>query len=106
MRTRRNGTHAYTDAFEAFWGAYGRKGAKATAFTEWRRAVARASPDVIMAALPAYLASKPDPGWRKDAERWLKGDCWESTPVANGSAINGHRPYQNPADQSAYDDPI
>lgn len=72
-------SRAYTEAFETFWAAYGRKGSKADAFAEWQRAVKRAAPDVILAAVAPYLASKPDPQWRKDAERWLKGDCWEST---------------------------
>lgn len=104
---RANG-HAYTDDFEAFWTAYGRKGGKANAFAEWRKALTRAAPDLIMTAVPAYVAATagPDLRFRKDAERWLKNDCWESAVVARTPIANGHRPYQNPADQSLYDDPI
>jgi hypothetical protein len=101
--SERNG---YTPAFEAFWSAYGRKGAKRTAATEWAKAVKRADPTVIMTKVGPYVASTPDPKYRKDAERWLKGDCWESAIVAATRATNGHVPYQNPADQSAYDAPI
>lgn len=68
----------YSEAFEAAWAAYGRKGAKRTAWAEWQRAITRAPVETITAAIPAYLASKPDAKYRKDFERWLKGDVWES----------------------------
>lgn len=72
-------TTGYTAAFEAFWTAYGRKGAKRNAYAEWQRAVKRAAPEVIVAGVGPYVAATADdPRFRKDAERWLKGDCWES----------------------------
>lgn len=69
---------AYTEGFEAFWAAYERKGGKYAAFREWQDALRRADAATIMAAVPGYLASEPRPKYRKDAERWLKNDCWES----------------------------
>jgi hypothetical protein len=99
-------THTYPQAFEAFWVAYGRKGSKRTAAAEWSRAISRASPEAIMAAVGPYVASTPNLKYRKDAERWLKGDCWESAVVPHQAAVNGHQPYRNPDDQSAYDEPI
>lgn len=68
----------YSAEFEAAWKLYGRKGAKRTAWLEWQRAVKRAPVETIVAAIPAYLANKSDPKFRKDFERWLKGDVWES----------------------------
>lgn len=103
-RTRKR--YDYTSDFEAFWSAYGRVGDKSEAFVQWLAATGRASPLVIMAAVPPYVASTRDPQYRKGAQRWLGNDGWESIPVARAPTVNGHRPYQNPADQSLYDDPI
>lgn len=103
--SKSNGT-AYSADFEAFWAAYGRKGSKRTAANEWARALKRANRDVIMGAVGPYVASTQDLKYRKDAERWLRGDCWESAVVPTSRANNGHVPYQNPADQSVYDQPI
>ncbi|MFF5992597.1 hypothetical protein [Prauserella flavalba] len=92
----------YTEAFEAAWTAYGRKGAKKTAFAEWQRAIKRADITTITAAIPPYVASRPELKYRKDFERWLKGDCWESAVVPAAAAASSHRPYRNPADTAAY----
>jgi hypothetical protein len=93
--------NAYPQAFEDAWVAYGRKGAKKTAYGEWQRAIKRAPVAVIVAAIPAIVAATPDPQFRKDFERWLKGDCWESAVVARKPA-NGYRPFANPTDPNAY----
>jgi hypothetical protein len=103
-RTRKR--YDYTPDFEAFWSAYGRVGDKSEAFVQWLAAIERASPLVIMDAVGPYVASTWDPQFRKGAQRWLGNDCWESRPVVRAQAVNGHRPYQNPIDQSLYDDPI
>jgi hypothetical protein len=68
----------YSDDFEAAWKAYGLKGAKRTAWAEWARAIQRTTVEIIHAAIPPYLAAHPDAKFRKDFERWLKGDVWES----------------------------
>lgn len=96
----------YTAQFEAFWSAYGRKGSKGNAAREWARAVKRADPAVILAAVGPYVASTPELRYRKDAERWLKGDCWESVTVLAAQRSTGHQTYRNPTDQSVYDAPI
>ena len=85
----------YPDEFENAWQAYGRKGAKKTAFAEWQRAVKRADSRTISAAIRPYVASTPDTKFRKDFERWLKGDCWESAVVPPAKAANGHQPYRD-----------
>lgn len=77
---------AYSEAFEAAWKAYGRKGAKRAAWLEWQRAIKRAPVDTIMAAIAPYLTSKPDPQYRKDFERWLKYDAWEGADAQPAGA--------------------
>jgi Helix-turn-helix domain len=71
---------SYSEAFEAAWIAYGRKGAKRAAWLEWERSIKRATPEVIASAIPAYLASLSAPKYAKDFERYLKYDVWESAP--------------------------
>lgn len=97
---------AYTANFERFWKAYGRKGAKRKASTEWHKAIRRADEDTIVAAVAAYVASTPELRYRKDAERWLANDCWESAIVPAAATTNGHVPWRNPDDQSVYDQPL
>lgn len=76
----------YSEAFEDAWVAYGRKGAKRAAWAEWQRAIQRADVEVIVAGIAPYLASKPDRTYRKDFERWLKGDVWESADAQPADA--------------------
>jgi len=98
---------AYSEAFEQAWVAYGRKGAKKTSYAEWQRVARRADLKTVVAAIPAYVASTPNLKYRKDFERWLKGDCWESVVVADQRpAAGGYLPFQNPTDDSVYDEPI
>lgn len=77
---------SYSEAFEAAWIAYGRRGAKRAAWAEWRRAIKRASPETITGAIPGYLAANRDPRYRLHFERYLKGDVWESVQVGQSSA--------------------
>jgi hypothetical protein len=99
---KRERASEYTPAFEEFWARYERKGAKRKAFGEWQRALKRGADTArILAAIPAYFASRPDQKFRKDAERWLAGDCWESEHVPAGPT--GHQTYRNP-DQAAYEE--
>lgn len=76
----------YSEGFEQAWVAYGRKGAKRAAWAEWQRAIQRADVEVIAAGIAPYLANKPDPKFRKDFERWLKGDVWESADAQPADA--------------------
>lgn len=95
----------YTEAFEEFWSAYGRKGAKKAAATEWHKAITRADPAVIMAGVDPYVASTPEFRYRKDAERWLKNDGWESVPVSpTTTSPGGYTPYRDPIDPSVYEE--
>ncbi|MBN9739536.1 hypothetical protein DMP23_00180 [Amycolatopsis sp. A1MSW2902] len=85
----------YPEAFERAWTAYGRKGGKRTAFAEWQRAVKRAPVERITEAIPPYVHATPELRYRKDFERWLKGDGWESQPPPLTNA-NGYAPFASP----------
>lgn len=93
----------YTPDFEAFWAAYGRKGGKRAAAIEWHKAIERADSDTILAAVPAYVEATPELKYRKDAERWLKNDCWESAVPQRRRASGDYEPYRNPTDTSIYE---
>ncbi|MEU0467234.1 hypothetical protein ABZ215_24805 [Amycolatopsis sp. NPDC006131] len=79
-RTRRKRRYDYTPDFEAAWKLYERKGDKAEAFAAWTEAITRTDPSVILAAIPPYLAANPEKRYRKDFERWLNNDRWDSDP--------------------------
>ncbi|WP_157606530.1 helix-turn-helix domain-containing protein [Saccharomonospora cyanea] len=96
----------YTEAFEDAWKAYGRRGTKKAAFAEWKKAIKRADAATITAAIPPYVASTPELRFRKHMERWLRDDGWESAVTPARHAVGQHQPYQNPADISAYYEPL
>jgi hypothetical protein len=77
----------YSEAFEAAWAAYERRGAKRKAFAEWKRAVKRADPATIVEAIPRYIAANRDPRYRLHFERYLSGDVWESVPGGPGGEV-------------------
>ncbi|MGW1675974.1 hypothetical protein [Saccharopolyspora sp. NPDC002376] len=102
--TKRTSKRAeYTPDFEAFWAAYGRKGGKRAAAIEWHKALERADTDTITAAVQPYVDATPELKYRKDAERWLKNDCWESAVPQRKAAAGDYQPYRNPADTSIYE---
>ncbi|MGW3992407.1 hypothetical protein ACWEF6_02855 [Amycolatopsis sp. NPDC004772] len=101
MPTSAPASPKYPEAFEQAWAAYGRKGAKKTAYAEWQRVAKRADLQVVVAAIPAYVKATPDLKFRKDFERWLKGDCWESAVVPQRTG-SGYTAYQDPDDLSGY----
>lgn len=94
----------YTQDFEQFWAAYERRGSKKLAATEWRKALTRADRETIMRAVAAYVAATPELRYRKHAERWLRDDCWDSAVPDLPKAAGGHQPWQNPSDNSVYDE--
>lgn len=89
---KRSRNDAYTPDFEAFWAAYGRKGGKRAAATEWHKALQRSDIETIMSKVGPYVESTPDIKYRKDAERWLKNDGWESAIVPRHSTSNDIHP--------------
>jgi hypothetical protein len=65
------------EGFDLFWDAYNKKTGKPNSIKEWKKI----NPDeqllqIIIAKAKADKAAKPDDKFRKDPERWLKGQHW------------------------------
>ncbi len=82
--------------FEEFWAAYGKKEDTKKCKLRWK-ALSPAQRRAALAAVPAYVATKPDRQYRKNPLTWLNGECWldEATdyaaplPLAAPSTITG-----------------
>lgn len=61
--------------FEVFWETYDKKTLKPKAIDQWMKLSEK---DMMSAldAVGAYVASKPDKQYRKDAFRWIRDKCW------------------------------
>ena len=61
--------------FEVFWKTYDKKTLKPKAIDQWMKLSEK---DMMNAldAVGAYVASKPDKQYRKDAFRWIRDKCW------------------------------
>lgn len=70
--------------FENWWKLYG-KGSRKLSAEVWAK-MPEADRLVCIAKTPAYIASKPDPIYRKDGERFLKHRTWEDPIVVPGQA--------------------
>lgn len=77
-------------AFAAFWSAYPRKVAKATARTAFGKALKRTNLEALVAGATAY-ANDPhrDPAYTKHPATWLNGDCWEDDYTPERTRSNG-----------------
>jgi flagellar hook protein FlgE len=62
--------------FEEFWQAYGKKEDTKKCKLRWK-ALSPAQRRAALAAVPAYVASKPDRQYRKNPLTWLNGECWQ-----------------------------
>lgn len=93
----------YTERFEVFWKAYGARGTKRAAAAQWHKAIKRADPAVILAAVPAYVASTPEVRYRKHAERWLRDDGWLSVIAPPTRAAVGGTPFRNTTEAAYYE---
>lgn len=113
-KTRRTKTATVTpisdEDFDRFWAAYPRRTAKGTARTAWAKALKRgAAAETIIAAAEKFrdhlAATKADPKYTPYPASWLNGERYDDEPGPAGQqcpAVNGHRPYTNPTDTSAY----
>lgn len=72
-----------TIPFEQWWTLY-RKGSRKLSAEQWDR-LNDTDRKACIAATPAYLASKPDPQYRKDGERFLRHRTWED-PIVEAAA--------------------
>ena len=68
--------------FEEFWDAYGKKRGKAKALKEWQKAkITDELADKLIEQAKKQVTAIPDPQFRKDPERWIKGFHWEDEIV-------------------------
>lgn len=96
--------------FAAFWSAYPRKDDKGHARKAWPKAITKADPTAIIAAAEAFAADclrdKTERRYIALPTTWLNGERWTDQrrpAMANGSRVNGHRPYRDPEDpETAY----
>jgi hypothetical protein len=104
-RKRRPGPHP---RFEEWWAAYPNRVARGDAETAYAEAVtAGADPDDLLAGAIRYHDDpKVKNGYPKGPARWLHAKCWldePAPPPAGRPSANGHQPYRNPDDDSAYE---
>lgn len=65
----------YNDSFEDWWNMYNKKRGKKKAKQKWDRLTV-AQQVACLNATPNYVASTPDPIYRKDPLTYLNGECW------------------------------
>ena len=63
------------DSFEDWWKMYNKKRGKKKAKQKWNRLTKEQQTSCLMAT-PLYVASTPDPVYRKDPLTYLNGECW------------------------------
>lgn len=61
--------------FEEWWCSYAKKRGRKKAEAKWNKLSAE-DRKACMNATPAYVASTPDPVYRKDPLTYLNGECW------------------------------
>lgn len=89
------------DLFDSFWRVYPRRTAKADARKAWARAVAKASPEVVLEGARRYAADPnlPTAEYVPHPATWLNGERWADGPLpartngrANGRAAPARKP--------------
>jgi len=82
------------DQFEEFWYAYPRKVGKRKAEAEWKRAIKRATPDLILHSLQVHATAwaSIEPKFIPHPTTWLTRDGWNDEPPTpqnkgHGSAV-------------------
>jgi hypothetical protein len=70
--------HRMSDLFADFWAAYPRRTAVAVARKAWAKAIKRAKPEAIIAAIQAQVAAGcfPDKTYTPYPATWLNADRW------------------------------
>ncbi len=62
-------------SFEDWWNSYQKKRGRKKAEAKWNKLTDRDKQE-CMKATPMYVASTPDPLYRKDPLTYLNGECW------------------------------
>jgi hypothetical protein len=101
--------------FDEWYAAYPVHKSRGDAETAWPNAIREADPQVLIAAAKRY-SSDPQVlrGYGKYPATWLNKKCWldEDAPAPDRQSQNGshprqpHRSYQNPPDDSVYEEPL
>ncbi len=65
----------YTEEFERFWDAYGKKADREKCFKKWIK-LTIADKQKIFTTLPDYVSRTPDIQYRKNPLTYLNGKCW------------------------------
>ena len=65
------------EQFEQFWAAYPNKKGKADARKAFEKAIKETTLEVMLAAIKAYIANKPDWQAFKHPGTWLRAGCWD-----------------------------
>lgn len=74
----KNSLNGHQKDFDLFWNAYPRRVDKADAVRAYVKALARASPEQLLAGAQAYAVKRRDEDekFTKHAETWLNADSW------------------------------
>jgi uncharacterized protein YdaU (DUF1376 family) len=75
--------------FDNWWSIY-RKGSRKLSAEQWEK-MPEDDRVACIAKTPAYIASKPDPLYRKDGERFLKHRTWEDAIVTSKTTATDQR---------------
>jgi hypothetical protein len=65
----------FEPTFEEWWNAYNKKRGRKKAEAKWKK-LSLNDKVACMKATPLYIASTPDPVYRKDPLTYLNGECW------------------------------
>jgi hypothetical protein len=82
------------ELFEEFWEGYGKKVGRKETLARWK-GMTQVQREAATDGVAAYVAASPDPKYRKDPVRYLKGEHWNDAPVA--ALTNPH-----PAESAAW----
>ena len=70
-----NNEKEYTEEFERFWDAYGKKLDRVKCFKKWTK-LTEPDKEKIFSTLPNYISATPDIKYRKNPLSYLNGECW------------------------------
>lgn len=91
-------------AFNRFWDAYGKKKGRKAALAAWKRIGPTESlADEIVQQARSYALTR-EPKYRKDPERWLRGEHWKDDA---GAEMSLQEKLKNPSRHFVYEgDPV
>ncbi len=96
------------EQFDAFWQVYPRKVGKGAARKAWAKATTACPAADIIAAAERFAAQRAgqNPKYTPHPTTWLNGERWSDEPEQLRAAAGDYQPWQNPTDQSVYDEEL